>query len=337
MWLKCYGVVEMWLKCYRGGRNHYSVSCCCGLIVNGSSYYYSTFTMGPKHHRLSLKEKVSVIHLRERENLSVRKLFERFEVSRSQIKDILRNKQSILKSWNRMDSGELFFRPPKTSLNFPSEHGTSFHPSTIPCEDISLRKNPDQSLLSRNQKRSTCNHQETSENNSSVSEEGHPQRNLLQETFEDDPSVSEEEEYPQRDAVSKETKEECTSNIRVGKQPNGKIIQQNHNKRYKKKDNIDIIEENLEFLKVLADSSPRLKRQLIENANGKQLNTICRVSRDLLAGQPQLSKNKIQKLSKYKKDLRNLAASNKKTTVASKRLLIKRTGFVNMLAKAILG
>jgi len=242
-----------------------------------------------------------------------------------------------------MDSDELFFRPHKTSLNFPSEHATGFPSSTIPCEDISLRKNPDQSysLMSRNQsnKRSTCNttHQETSENNSSVSEEEHPQRNLLQETFEDDSSVSEEEEYPQRDAVSKETKEECTSNIRVGKHQNGKIIQQNHNKRYKKKDNVAIIEENLEFLKVLADSTPKLKRQLIENANGKQLNTICTVSRDLLAGQPQLSKNKIQKLSKYKKDLRNLAASNKKTTVASKRLLIKRTGFVNMLAQAILG
>ena len=240
--------------------------------------------MGQKHHRLSLKEKVSVIHLRTRENLSVRKLFERFEVSRSQIKDILRNKQSILKSWNRMDSDELFFRPPKTSLNFPSEHATGFPSSTIPCEDISLRRNPDQSysLMSRNQsnKRSTCNttHQETSENNSSVSEEEHPQRNLLQETFEDDSSVSEEEEYPQRDAVSKETKEECTSNIRVGKQQNVKNIPQNHNKRYKKKDNIAIIEENLEFLKVLADSSPRLKRQLIENTSGKQLNTICSLS-----------------------------------------------------------
>src|SRR5215813_12423712 len=320
----------MWLKCYRGGRNHYSVSCCCGLIVNGSSYYYSSFIMGQKHHRLSLKEKVSVIHLRTRENLSVRKLFERFEVSRSQIKDILRNKQSILKSWNRMDSDELFFRPRKTSLNFPSEHATGFPSSTIPCEDISLRRNPDQSysLMRRNQsnKRSTRNttHQETSENNSSVSEEEHPQRNLLQETFEGDSSVSEEEEYPQRnllqetfegdssvseeeeypqrDAVSKETRAECTSNIRVGNQQNGKIIQQNHNKRYKQKDNVAIIEENLEFLRVLADSTPKLKRQLIENATGKQLNTICTVSRDLLAGQPQLSKNKIQKLSKYKKD-----------------------------------
>src|SRR5215813_1328977 len=246
MWLKCYGVVEMWLKCYRGGRNHYSVSCCCGLIVNGSSYYYSSFTMGQKHHRLSLKEKVSVIHLRERENLSVRKLFERYKVSRSQIKDILRNKQSILKYWNRMDSGELFFRPPKTSLNFPSEPVTSFHPSTIPCEN--LRENLDQSysLMSRNQtnKRSTSNimHQETSENNSSVSEEVHPQRNLLQETSEGDSSVSEEEEeeYPQRDALCKETKEECTSNIRVKKHQNRKTIHQNHNKRYRKKDNIDI-------------------------------------------------------------------------------------------------
>src|SRR5215813_8903609 len=106
--------------------------------------------MGQKHHRLSLKEKVSVIHLRARKNLSVRKLFERFEVSRSQIKDILRNKQSILKSWNRMDNSELFFRPPKTSLNFPSEIG-SVQTSTILCENL------DQSLMNRNNKRSTSN------------------------------------------------------------------------------------------------------------------------------------------------------------------------------------
>src|SRR5215813_4544815 len=166
--------------------------------------------MGKKHHRLSLKEKVSVIRMRERDNLSVRMLFERFEVSRSQIKDILRNKESILKSWNTMDNSALIFRSPKTGLNFSSEIVCDYvHPLSIRSEDNSLRENLDQcySLLRKNQtnERSTSNiiQQKISPDICNLSKEEYlqvprSQRNNLQQISEAIPHLS-DEEYPQRD------------------------------------------------------------------------------------------------------------------------------------------
>src|SRR5215813_5763088 len=50
-------------------------------------------------HRLSLKEKIELIRLREKEKLTVRALVEHFNISKSHVKNILRDKNYILKLW----------------------------------------------------------------------------------------------------------------------------------------------------------------------------------------------------------------------------------------------
>ena len=50
-------------------------------------------------HRLSLKEKIELIQLREKEKLTVRALVEHFNISKSHVKNILRDKNYILKLW----------------------------------------------------------------------------------------------------------------------------------------------------------------------------------------------------------------------------------------------
>ena len=55
-------------------------------------------------HRLSLKDKVEVIQLQDREKLSARALAERFDVSERNIYNILGNKDNILKLWKEEDT-----------------------------------------------------------------------------------------------------------------------------------------------------------------------------------------------------------------------------------------
>lgn len=53
-----------------------------------------------KRHTLTLEERVQIIKMVEENNMSTRKLAELFECGRTQVNDILKKKEQILKDWN---------------------------------------------------------------------------------------------------------------------------------------------------------------------------------------------------------------------------------------------
>ncbi|GBM18149.1 Tigger transposable element-derived protein 4 [Araneus ventricosus] len=55
--------------------------------------------MALKRKRMSLKEKIDVLEVAEREKLSVRSLAERFYVGKTQISELLKDKEGIQKMW----------------------------------------------------------------------------------------------------------------------------------------------------------------------------------------------------------------------------------------------
>ncbi|GBN21517.1 hypothetical protein AVEN_154369-1 [Araneus ventricosus] len=55
--------------------------------------------MTSKRNRLNLKEKIDVLKVIEKEKLSVRRLAERFYVGKTQISELLKDKEGIRKIW----------------------------------------------------------------------------------------------------------------------------------------------------------------------------------------------------------------------------------------------
>ncbi|GBM21567.1 Major centromere autoantigen B [Araneus ventricosus] len=55
--------------------------------------------MASKRKRLNLKEKNEVLEVAEREKLRVRRLAERFQVGKTQISELLKDKEGIRKMW----------------------------------------------------------------------------------------------------------------------------------------------------------------------------------------------------------------------------------------------
>ena len=55
--------------------------------------------MAQKRKRLSIKEKVEIVKLNEKEKLSVRDLATKFNVGKTQVSEILKNKGALLKAY----------------------------------------------------------------------------------------------------------------------------------------------------------------------------------------------------------------------------------------------
>ncbi|GBN90921.1 hypothetical protein AVEN_239316-1 [Araneus ventricosus] len=68
-----------------------------------------------KGRELNLKEKINVLEVAEKENLSVRSLAERFHVGKTQIRELLKNKERIRKMWVLNSKENLKFRKTETS------------------------------------------------------------------------------------------------------------------------------------------------------------------------------------------------------------------------------
>lgn len=60
--------------------------------------------MSQKRKRLTLDDKVNVIRVHEKEKLSTRELATKFDVGKTQVADIIKNKEEILKSWTENSS-----------------------------------------------------------------------------------------------------------------------------------------------------------------------------------------------------------------------------------------
>ncbi|GBN92128.1 hypothetical protein AVEN_121739-1 [Araneus ventricosus] len=71
--------------------------------------------MMSKRKRLNLKEKIDVLKVIEKEKLSVRRLAERFPVGKTQISELLKDKEGIRKLWVLNSNENLKFRKIETS------------------------------------------------------------------------------------------------------------------------------------------------------------------------------------------------------------------------------
>ncbi|GBN63065.1 hypothetical protein AVEN_92123-1 [Araneus ventricosus] len=71
--------------------------------------------MASKKKRLNLKEKNEVLEVAEREQLSVRRLAKRFHVGKTQISELLKDKEGIRKMWILNSNENLKFRKTETS------------------------------------------------------------------------------------------------------------------------------------------------------------------------------------------------------------------------------
>ncbi|GBM34417.1 Tigger transposable element-derived protein 4 [Araneus ventricosus] len=71
--------------------------------------------MASKRKRLNLKEKINVLEVAEKEKLRVRSLAERLHVGKTQISELLKNKEGIRKMWVLNSNENLKFRTTETS------------------------------------------------------------------------------------------------------------------------------------------------------------------------------------------------------------------------------
>src|SRR5215813_12879365 len=94
-----------------------------------------------------------------------------------------------------------------------------------------------------------------------------------------------------------------------------------------------LVEAQLPFLTILSSTkSKKLKRQLVDSATSAQLNSLCEVCFNLLQGRLEVSKDKLQKLKKYKNHIRKLAGSKKKSLKSKRQILVQNGGFLPLLA-----
>jgi len=92
------------------------------------------------------------------------------------------------------------------------------------------------------------------------------------------------------------------------------------------------IKDNREFLEYLCKSKKNTRKLLINNAHKEQIYALCEIILNILNGNLKLSNQEIAKLSKKKKQLRNIIS---KSTIKKKKQLIQKGGFLEILIPSI--
>ena len=95
------------------------------------------------------------------------------------------------------------------------------------------------------------------------------------------------------------------------------------------------VKSNAHLLKVLAECTPKLRKNILEKASVGLLRSLCECSLNVLKGNVKLNSHQKRKLSRHKKKLRTLA-DHKVPNSRKKKLLIQQGGFIGALLQPIL-
>lgn len=93
------------------------------------------------------------------------------------------------------------------------------------------------------------------------------------------------------------------------------------------------VEKEIHFLKLICNCDKKLKKHLIIGASKKQIHALCEIVLNLLNGNIKLSEKDFEKLSRKRKQLRELI---KKSSLKKKKYLVQKGGFIQFLIPAII-
>lgn len=94
------------------------------------------------------------------------------------------------------------------------------------------------------------------------------------------------------------------------------------------------VKKNYHFLHMLARSSPRQRKALLQSADNSQITSVCEICLNILAGNVPAN---LKKLKKYKTVIRKLG-NRSQNVQAKRRLLLNQSGgaFLPLIAPAII-
>ena len=93
------------------------------------------------------------------------------------------------------------------------------------------------------------------------------------------------------------------------------------------------MERNLPLIKLLSKSTAAERRKILKSAPKELITALTEGSLNLIRGTVPLSKQKISKLRRYKKQLKTVAA--KKVSAQKKKKILQRGGFLPLLASVL--
>ena len=95
------------------------------------------------------------------------------------------------------------------------------------------------------------------------------------------------------------------------------------------------LKRNLNLLRILHKSKPRVVKSVIKEAPADLLRALCKCALNVLKGNVKLTSRQLSKLKRYKNGLRVLA--NKKTSNKKRRDVLQKGGFLSALLTPVLG
>ena len=94
------------------------------------------------------------------------------------------------------------------------------------------------------------------------------------------------------------------------------------------------LEEKFEKLRLLKESSPKVRKRILKDCNSSLLYCLCECALNVLKGTVPLEKAQKKRLGRFKHKLRKLAS--KKTRVKIKKRLVQTGGFIGALLTPVL-
>ena len=95
-----------------------------------------------------------------------------------------------------------------------------------------------------------------------------------------------------------------------------------------------LVKKHLPLLQYPAKGKPRINKAIIEESNPEVIKVICECAKNTLYGNVKLSPVHLNKLKRYKTQLRQL--SDKKTGIKQKKRVLQKGGFLGALLGAII-
>ena len=93
------------------------------------------------------------------------------------------------------------------------------------------------------------------------------------------------------------------------------------------------LEDKFEKLKLLKDSSPKVRKEILKECKSSLLCCLCECALNILKGNVPLKKAQKSRLARFKHKLRKLAS--KKTRVKIKKRIVQSGGFIGALLTPI--
>lgn len=94
------------------------------------------------------------------------------------------------------------------------------------------------------------------------------------------------------------------------------------------------LEEKFEKLRLLKESSPKVRKRILKDCNTSLLYCLCECALNVLKGTVPLEKAQKKRLGRFKHKLRKLAS--KKTRVKIKKRIVQTGGFIGALLTPVL-